>query len=211
MECEEVMCRPLWTAIFAAGGAVLAPLCASGHGLEFLTAKLTLLPDAEVQLEVTADHAGNPLVQDEAAARAAVASPLHVKHGETWVSLNSLAKPSLNSHADWAGCAPPSLPPPPPDAQHALITATWRWQHMTDTVSFTVPKGNLHDVFLWQAETSGTPNAPRWMLLLAGDVTREMALMPRRRWLWPAVGVACLAGVATGVFWRNRRRVRRPI
>jgi len=47
------------------------PLSALGHGAEFLSAKLTLLPEAEVLLEVTADYGGNPLIADEAAAKQA--------------------------------------------------------------------------------------------------------------------------------------------
>jgi hypothetical protein len=192
--------------ILAAGGAVLAPLRAFGHGLEFLTAKLTLLPDAVVQVEVTADFAGNPLVQDEAAARAAVAAPLQVKVADAWVPLDSLARPSLKHHANWASVAPPSLPLPPPDAQHALITATWRWQHPQDVLSFTVPRGNMHDVFLWRDSTAADASGARWMLLLAGDETRELPVLPRRRSLWLAGGLAL---VITGAGWLLRRRAGR--
>ena len=46
----------------------MAPLCVFGHAIEFLTARLTLLPGAEVRLEVTADHAFNPLIPDQGAA-----------------------------------------------------------------------------------------------------------------------------------------------
>lgn len=202
------MLRHLRITILAAGGAVLAPLCALGHGLEFITAKLTLLPEATVQLEVTADYAGNPLVADESAAREALANPLHVRQGGDWVSLNDMSRPTVTMHSDWGACAPPSLPPAPPEAEHALVTATWRWQHPDEFVSFAVPKGNMHDVFLWQ-EGEGDPAAgPKWMLLLAGDVTKELKLKPRQGWMVP-LGLAAGLLVAVGWFWwiRGRRRL----
>jgi hypothetical protein len=204
------MLRHFGVAIFAAGGAVLAPLCAFGHGLEFLTAKLTLLPEYHVRVEVTADYAGNPLVTDETAAREAVTNPLHVRVGDAWVPLMTMGRPVLSIHADWASCAPPSLPPPPDDAEHALVTATWEWKHPAETVSFTVPKGNIHDVFLWQAETSKSPAAPRWMLLLAGDVTKEMPLEPGRLWERMVAIFACFM-IAGGALWGVCRRRRLAI
>ncbi|MBL9134165.1 MAG: hypothetical protein JNG86_23325 [Verrucomicrobiaceae bacterium] len=198
-------------AILAAGGAVWLPLCVFGHGLEFLTAKLTLLPEAGVQVEVTADYAGNPLVQDVAAARQAVANPLHVKVEGAWVALDSLAPVSVTEHEDWSGCAPPSLPPPPPEARHALITATWRWQHPAGTIAFTVPKGNIHDVFLWQETDRAGDGAPKWMLLLAGDVTKDFPLLPRRRWMWITGAGTMLLLVLAAVVWRARRHGRGAI
>ena len=208
LEREEVMLRQLRITILAAGGAVLAPLCALGHGLEFITAKLTLLPEATVQLEVTADYAGNPLVADEVAAREAIANPLHVRHGGDWVSLDALSRPKVTMHSDWASCAPPSLPPTPPEAEHALVTATWRWQHADEFVSFAVPKGNMHDVFLWQGEAGDPASGPKWMLLLAGDVTKELKLKPRRGWMVP-LGFGAGLIIAAGFFWwmRGRRRL----
>lgn len=208
LEREEIMLRQLRVTILATGGAILAPLCALGHGLEFITAKLTLLPEATVQLEVTADYAGNPLVADERAARAAIANPLHVRRRGDWVPLDTVARPTLTAHSDWASCAPPSLPPTPPEAEHALVTATWRWQHADDFVSFAVPKGNMHDVFLWQGEAGDPSTGPKWMLLLAGDVTKELKLKSRRGWMVP-VGWAVGSLLAVGWFcWmRGRRRL----
>jgi hypothetical protein len=168
--------------ILAAGGAVLAPLCAFGHAIEYLTAKLTLLPDAFVRLEITADHASNPLIPDEAAALDALKNPLYLQSGAKWLPLSDLTAPKIEHHKDWSRCAPPNLPPPPPEAEHALITATWQWQHPGDSLIFTVPKGNMHDVFLWQPTQADEGASPRWMVLLAGDVTREIPVLPRR---WP--------------------------
>ena len=161
-----------------------SPLCAFGHAIEYLTAKLTLLPDAVVRLEITADHAFNPLIPDEAAALAALKNPLNLRSGEKSLPLSDFTVPSLNHHKDWSRCAPPNLPPPPPEAEHSLITATWQWQHPGDSLIFTVPKGNMHDVFLWQPTQPDEGAAPRWMVLLAGDVTREIPVLPRRWSFW---------------------------
>jgi hypothetical protein len=190
--------------ILAAGGAVLAPLCAFGHAIEYLTAKLTLLPDAVVRLEITADHASNPLIPDEAAALAALKNPLHLQSGEKWLPLSDFTVPKLDHHKDWSRCAPPNLPPPPPEAEHSLITATWQWQHPDDALIFSVPKGNMHDVFLWQPPAPEETGEPRWMVLLAGDVTREIQVKAPTKALWPYWLAALLLTSLAG--WRFHRR-----
>jgi hypothetical protein len=92
--------------ILAAGGAVLAPLCALGHGAEFLSAKLTLLPEAEVLLEVTADYGGNPLIANEAAALEALLDPVRLSRNETLAPLSDLTTSSITRHQNWAEYAP---------------------------------------------------------------------------------------------------------
>jgi hypothetical protein len=190
--------------ILAAGGAVLAPLCAFGHAIEYLTARLVLLPEAVVRLEITADHASNPLIPDEAAALAALQNPLHLRSGTKWLPLNALSAPTIVHHKDWNRCAPPNLPPPPPGAEHALITATWQWQHPDDSVIFSVPKGNMHDVFLWQPPKPAESATPRWMVLLAGDVTREIPVLPPSRLFW----LIWIIPPAIVLPWLLRRRLR---
>ena len=180
------------------------PLCAFGHAIEYLTARLILLPDRGVRLEMTADHASNPLIPDEAAALAALKNPLHLKNGAHWLPLSDLTVPKIEHHQDWSRCAPPNLPPPPPEAEHALITATWEWRHPGDTLTFTVPKGNMHDVFLWQPPTEEVGAPPRWMVLLAGDVTREIPVLPSRHPFW----LLFLIPPALLLPWLVRRRLR---
>ena len=84
--------------ILAAGGAILAPLCVFGHGAEFLSAKLTLLPEAEVLLEITADYGGNPLIADEAIAQEALIDPVRLRRGESLVPLAELSAASITQH-----------------------------------------------------------------------------------------------------------------
>ena len=196
--------------ILATGGAVLAPLCAFGHAIEFLTAKLTLLPEAGVRLEVTADHAFNPLIPDEGAALEALRSPLEVLVGGNWSALDRLGRPMIENHTDWGRCAPPNLPPPPPEAVHALVTASWEWRHPEPELVFRVPKGRMQDVFLWQPVRGQPEEGSQWMLLLAGDVTKGI---PVHR--TPVIGTwGALAGgaallllfVAVWHFLRGRRR-----
>ncbi len=161
--------------ILAAGGAVLAPLCALAHGAEFLSTKLTLLPDAEVLLEITADYGGNPLIADESTAREALSDPVRLKRHETLVPLAELAAVNITQHDNWAEFAPASYLPSDTEAQpHALITAAWRWRSETPEIVFEMPKGKLHDVLLWTRDQTNLDVSPKWMLLLAGDRSKAI-------------------------------------
>jgi len=161
--------------ILAAGGAVMAPLCALGHGAEFLSAKLTLLPDAEVLLEITGDYGGNPLIADESIAREALSDPLRLKYHEALVPLAELADVNITQHDNWGEFAPASYLPSDTEGQpHTLITAAWRWRSETPEIVFEMPKGKLHDVLLWTRDQTN-PEAPsKWMLLLAGDRSKAI-------------------------------------
>lgn len=191
--------------ILAAGGAVLAPLCASGHGVEFLSARLTLLPDAEVLLEVTADYGANPMIVDEAAARAALADPIRLRQGEEMTALNALANPQLTEHDDWETFAPAAYLPAEADAQaqaHSLLTAAWRWRSTSPEVVFEMPKGKKLDVLLWTQNQTEPKAPPRWMLLLGGDRSKAIAVAWRPWWQrWATVMASgCLAAVVLGYF-----------
>ncbi|OYW74710.1 MAG: hypothetical protein B7Z37_16605 [Verrucomicrobia bacterium 12-59-8] len=191
--------------ILAAGGAVLAPLCASGHGAEFLSAKLTLLPDAEVLLEVTADYGSNPLIMDEAAALDALADPLRLRDQETLVPLASLGTAIISQHHNWADYAPATyLPSNTEDEAHALITSAWRWRSADPAIVFEMPKGKLNDVLLWTHDATQPDAPPKWMLLLAGDRSRPISIQQTpwwRSWM-AATGAGCL--VLLGVYFVSR-------
>ena len=174
--------------ILAAGAALWLPLCAFGHGVEFLSARLTLLPDAEVLLEVTADYGSNPLLIDEASARAALADPIRLRQDDTLVALGSLSVPQIAENDDWAQFAPASyLPPDTEEQAHQLLTAAWRWRSATPEVVFEMPKGKRHDVLLWTRDETNPAAPPKWMLLLGGDRSKAIpvAWPPwwRRHWL----------------------------
>jgi hypothetical protein len=192
--------------ILAAGGAVLAPLCALGHGTEFLSAKLTLLPDAEVLLEVTADYGGNPLIMDEDAALEALADPVRLRQHQTLVPLASLGTAKITQHHNWADYAPAAyLPTDTENGDHALITSAWRWHSKEPEITFEMPKGKLHDVLLWTLDASHPEAEPKWMLLLAGDRSRPIPIqLPPwwRSWM-AAAGAGGLLLIGTYFVSRN--------
>jgi len=169
--------------ILAAGGAVLAPLCALGHGAEFLSAKLTLLPDAEVLLEITADYGSNPLIMDESAALDALTDPVRLRQSETLVPLSKLGKATISQHHNWAEYAPAAYLPSGTDGEeHALITSAWRWRSREPEIVFEIPKGKLHDVLLWTQDAAQLEAPPKWMLLLAGDRSRPISIQQTPWW-----------------------------
>lgn len=188
--------------ILAAGGAVMAPLCALGHGAEFLSAKLTLLPNAEVLLEVTADYGGSPLIADEAVAREALIDPVRVRHHETLVPLAELSAVNNTQHDNWAEFAPASYLPSDTEAQpHTLITAAWRWRSETPEIVFEMPKGKLHDVLLWTRDQTNPEASPKWMLLLAGDRSKAIAVHWTPWWRrWQTVMASSGLILALGYF-----------
>ena len=188
--------------ILAAGGAVLAPLCALGHGAEFLSAKLTLLPDAEVLLEITADYGGNPMIADESIAREALSDPVRLKYNETLVPLTELAAVNITQHDNWAEFAPASYVPSDTEGQpHALITAAWRWRSKTPEIAFEMPKGKLHDVLLWTRDQTNPAAPPKWMLLLAGDKSKAIPVHWTPWWQrWQTVTASSVFVIALGYF-----------
>ncbi len=156
---------------------VVLPPAACGHGVEFLSARLTLLPQAEVLLEVTADYGSNPMLIDEAAACAALADPIRLRRNDVLVPLSDMATATVSPQHDWAEFAPASYLPPDTEGQtHQLLTAAWRWRSETPEITFEMPKGKLHDVLLWTRDETN-PDAPaRWMLLLGGDRSKAIAV-----------------------------------
>ena len=169
--------------ILAAGGAFLAPLCALGHGTDFLSAKLTLLPDAEVLLEITADYGSNPMIADESAALDALADPIRLRHQETLLPLATLSAATISQHQNWAEYAPAAyLPSDTSSEAHTLITSSWRWHSADPEIVFEMPKGKLHDVLLWTRDSSQPAAEPKWMLLLAGDRSKPIAIQQSPSW-----------------------------
>jgi hypothetical protein len=188
--------------ILAAGGAILAPLCVFGHGAEFLSAKLTLLPEAEVLLEITADYGGNPLIADEAVAKEALMDPVRLMRGESLVPLAELSAASITQHDNWAEFAPASYLPSDAETQaHTLITAAWRWRSSEPEIVFEMPKGKLHDVLLWTRDQTNPDAPPKWMLLLAGDRSKAIAIHWPPWWQrWQMVMASSVVVLALGYF-----------
>jgi len=188
--------------ILAAGGAILAPLCVFGHGAEFLSAKLTLLPEAEVLLEITADYGGNPLITDEAVAKEALMDPVRLMRGESLVPLAELSAANITQHDNWAEFAPASYLPSDAETQaHTLITAAWRWRSSEPEIVFEMPKGKLHDVLLWTRDQTNPDAPPKWMLLLAGDRSKAIAIHWPPWWQrWQMVMASSVVVLALGYF-----------
>jgi hypothetical protein len=188
--------------ILAAGGAILAPLCVFGHGAEFLSAKLTLLPEAEVLLEITADYGGNPLIADEAVAKEALMDPVRLMRGESLVPLAELSAASITQHDNWAEFAPASYLPSDAETQaHTLITAAWRWRSSEPEIVFEMPKGKLHDVLLWTRDQTNPDAPPKWMLLLAGDRSKAISIHWPPWWQrWQMVMASSVVVLALGYF-----------
>lgn len=191
--------------ILAAGGAVLAPLCALGHGSEFLSAKLTLLPDAEVLLEVTVDYGGNPMIADEPAALEALADPVRLRQHENLVPLAKLGTATVSRHTNWDPHAPTVYQTSDiEDEPHALVTSAWRWRSTEPEIVFEMPQGQLHSVLLWTHDAAHPEAEPKWMILQAGDRSRPIPiqLTPWWRSWMAATGAGGL--VLLGVYFVSR-------
>jgi hypothetical protein len=178
-----------------AGGAILGPLPAFGHGCEFLLARVEAL-EGRVRVEITADPVGNPLIADEAAAVAAVRDSLQVHTGDGLRSLAALAPVRVETRDRWDPEAPSFQAPPATGEPHRLLTAVWEWRTSADQIIFAVPRGNLHDVLLWRP----AGDAPaQWRLLIEGESGPAIAV-PREAGfplVWALAGAIC-TGLAGG-------------
>jgi hypothetical protein len=177
------------TALLLCGGAVMAPLFALGHGVEFLVAKLEMQPEL-VRLEITADYAGDPTLGDEAAAREAIRGVLRVDERP----LEELAPLRFERRTEWDPGAPMAFAPTAGQA-HQLLTGVWQWRTRNGEVRFDVPRGSRSDVLLWTVKPGAEA---RWMMLIAGDRSPPVAIpaapSPNKFWYIaaPAALLSCL-------------------
>lgn len=165
LEQEVISRRNIFQSL--AGGVILAPLLVFGHACEFLSARLTVLDTSrQVELRITADYGGNPMLPDESAAHAALQETLRVEHDGKTSKLSELAPLEIRKATQWDESMPASIAPPPDGQSHQLLIATWRWEPDSPEITFSVPKASVHDILLWrrlpQEETKS-------MLLIAGD------------------------------------------
>ncbi len=148
-----------------------------------MSAKLTLLPNAEVLLEITADYGSNPLIMDEAAALDALADPVRLRQSETLVPLTNLGKATITQHYNWAEYAPAAYLPAGTEGEaHTLVTSAWQWHSAEPEIVFEMQKGKLHDVLLWTHDATQPEAPPKWMLLLAGDRSRPISIQQTPWW-----------------------------
>lgn len=193
--------------LFASGSCcwlmwwLLFPSSLLGHGCEFLSARLSLLENNSViELLITADYSGNPLLTDAEAARQALHEVLHIEHQGKTKRLSELASLDIQPSSDWQGALPASLIPPPDGLTHQLLRARWRWQPDVSEVRFSIPQGCVHDVLLWQQEPG---QETRSTLLITGDVSpvipiQRQAGWPSWSWLWLALLPVALVFKVTG-------------
>jgi hypothetical protein len=183
---------------------LLTPLFISAHGTEFIMARLRLVDnESALELRLGIDYLGNPMIADEAAARAALQEALHVRHGEKTTRFTDLAPLTLESSSSWDDTMPDSLQPPDDGQPHQVMIGTWRWQADAQHITFTVAKGNRNDVLLWQQAGVGEVKST---MLLGGDVSPALTVAPpptlrSKLWMIPA---SVLAGIIVIRFKRRR-------
>jgi hypothetical protein len=185
----------------------MAPLLASGHGVEFLLARLELQP-GKVRVEVTADCEGNFMLPDRAAAFEAMGRLFEVgREGEgTRVRWDALAPLRFEERTKLDETAP--LPPDPTWAgrEHALVTGVWEWVPAAgERFQLAVPKGEPVDTLMWRVEARAAEGVPvKWKMLISGDETEWMGpVVEAVSWWWWVAGV-----LAVGLVWGMRRGVR---
>lgn len=159
---------------FIAGGAIVLPLLASGHGSEFLEAKFFFDRSGTAHLEVTADYSGNPMIADEKEARAALDDILRVKIGDAEHKLADLAPVKLEPRDQPDPTSPMPRAPEFQSMKHELLTALWQWRPTGKTMQFVLPQGRQHSMVFWMKEEN--VKEPRWVMLIAGDETPIIAV-----------------------------------
>jgi hypothetical protein len=189
------------------GGASLAPLIAFSHACEFLVARLDMKAGS-IHLEITADYGGNPLIEDEAAAREAVKRILQVHAGGQVWALEDLAPLNIQHRTQWDPQTPASFAPPQNGQDHQLLSAVWEWQPKVDELTLAVPKGHLHDVLLWTQDEHLPGKQAKWMLLIEGESTPVIHIPHTgpKGWI-----ISLVAVVGLGLFLAGKRPRRQRI
>ncbi len=167
-----------------AGGAWLLPLIASGHGNEFLLAKLTLPDDGSVALEITADYSANPMLANEEEARAALQQALAVVVGDQVRRLNDLQPIRFENRTKFDPSCPLPVDPLSDSQTHMLLTALWSWKPDSPTFSFESPKENSISTLLWRVDLHKPDAKPGWVIMIAGDRSPLITLPPAPGSAW---------------------------
>lgn len=199
-----------------AGGAVLAPLLAFGHGSEFIATRLMVEDDGTVALQMVADYGDNPLIPDERAAEAAMKGLLRVVVGpeDKPVALEELAPIRFSKAAQWPADTPATIGSPVDALQHQLLIGSWGWRPNSRQIVFEVPQGNRHDALMWRRETGKPAEQTRWLALIAGDKTPPIEVpsakqeAPKHPWLG-IVGLVLLVIMGFLQARRGKQRARR--
>lgn len=188
----------------------MAPLLASGHGVEFLLTRLELLP-GKVRVEVTADCEGNLMLPSREAAQAAMQRLFVVGSDggavrKPWAELAPLR---FEARTQLDATAP--LPPDPTWAgrAHDLLTGIWEWRPAKgERFQLAVPPGEPMDTLLWRVEPGSAEGAEvKWRMMITGDETEWLGPVTVGWTGWKAIGWLGGAGFM-GMLWRFWRRRR---
>lgn len=182
--------RPSPSNIQAAGGTHSFPLFAFlilllglprlsfAHGYDFLSARLDLLNGGSlIELTITAEYGGNPMLPDIATATQALKEVLHIESQGQSHRLSDLAPLTLHQTTQIDGALPPSITHAEDGQDHQFLQAHWRWVPDASEVAFRLPKTSLHDVLLWRTLPSGETQS---MLLLSGDISKPIRIHPQQ-------------------------------
>jgi hypothetical protein len=173
-------------------------LLASGHGSEFLEARLDAR-NGVLRLEIIAEYGDNPMIANEAEAQGVLADALHVQIGmeKTKRRLAELSPLTMAPRA----ARDPRSPMPREDSGHGdhqhnkLLGASWHWAAPEGEVRFVVPETNRQTVLFWLYEPDAAK--PKWSLLVPGDSTPAITVKHpwwKRYWIWVAFAVGGILG-----------------
>lgn len=192
--------------VFAALAVILIPARTFAHSSEFILAKVTP-QEGRVLLELTVDYGENPMVASEAEARAVLAKVLRVRVGGKTRELGSLASIHFERRTQIDPTAPIPKDPVEDAKPHQLLCAQWSWKCAVNKIAFEVPQDAGQSLILWTPAKSPA-ETPRWVFLLGGDVSPEIAI-PRSQispWLVACLSVAGLVGIAAPAIRMLRRK-----
>ena len=177
---SQIMRRAL-SALFTAGAAIALPLSVCGHGSEFLLAKVEMMKDTSLLVEVTADYGENPMLSSEAEARDALKDALNVRIGERSLPLGSVVPVRFEKRSQQDPSAPLPRDPQSEGKPHQLLTASWRWKPAEGSLAFEVPASTPHTLIMWVMDESQPQLEPKWRMLISGDVSPPINI-PRGAW-----------------------------
>ena len=182
---------------FIAGGAIMLPLLASGHGSEFLDAKFYFDDCGIAHLHITADYGGNPMISSEQEARTVLTDALRIAVGAHEYKLTDLAPLQFQPRDQPDPESPAPRGPEDPQTQHQLLTAQWQWRPSATTLQFFVPRANSQTALFWMREVNVHP--PRWSMLIPGDYTPAIPVPTQPS--QPAWLALLFVPLAAGVWW----------
>lgn len=200
-------------------GAVLLPATpGQAHSTDFILVKVSPHP-GRVDVELTADYGGNPMFTDQAEAQAVLTHVLRARIGSNTSELTTLAPLRFEERRQFDPTAPIPLDPTSGAEPHQLLTAIWSWPGAGQKIAFEMPDDSNQSVILWtppdshgnDKATGRTAGEARWVFLLPGEVSPEIAVPPRSlaAWLISCVSVGVVGLSATAGFNAASKRRRR--